>query len=125
MTPVVSRDAFKDMLPELLRVEPGLYAESVQLFYREHAPYEPRRVFDYLFIAEDAPAVGTENKVVRFRPRKVDERLLARITFDVENGGVASHSGTSRRQYHDLRSANQPCDSSLIHSSASFSFSKP
>jgi hypothetical protein len=43
MTPVVSRDAFKDALRELLRVEPGLYAESVQLFYREHAPYEPRK----------------------------------------------------------------------------------
>jgi hypothetical protein len=50
---------------------------------------------------------------------------LARMAFDVENGGVASHSGTSRRQYHDLRSANQLCDSSLFHSSASFSFSKP
>jgi hypothetical protein len=62
MTPVVSRDAFKDALRELLRVEPGLYAESVQLFYREHAPYEPRRVFDYLFIAEDAPQLGQKTK---------------------------------------------------------------
>ena len=40
MTPVVSRDAFKYPLRELPRVEPGPYAESVQLFYRE-APMRP------------------------------------------------------------------------------------
>jgi hypothetical protein len=39
------------------------------------------------------PAIGTVNKVVRFRSRKSDERLLARMAFDVENSGVADHNG--------------------------------
>jgi hypothetical protein len=93
MTSVISRDEFKDALREFLRVEPGLYTELVQLFYCENATYEPCRVFDYLFIAENTPAGRAENKVVRFRPRKADERLLARMAFDVENSGVAGHTG--------------------------------
>jgi hypothetical protein len=93
MTPVISRDEFKDALGEFLRVEPGGYAELVQLFYREDALYEPRRVSDYLFIAENTPASRAENKVFRFGPRKADERLLARMAFDVENRGVAGHTG--------------------------------
>ena|ERR1700737_1834028 len=85
-------------LQELLRAEPSLYAELVQLFCREGSPYEPRRVFDHLFVGHDAPADGAEDKVVRFRPREPNERLLAIEAFNFENRGGAGHSKTSGRR---------------------------
>jgi hypothetical protein len=54
----VNRQEFRDALLKLLRKQPSFYAELVQLFYREGASYEPGRVFDYLFVGQNASAMG-------------------------------------------------------------------
>jgi hypothetical protein len=99
----VNQQEFKDALLKLLREQPGLHAEPVQLFYREGAPYELGRVFDYLFVGQNASADGAEDKIVRFRSRKPDKRLLAIEAFNVENLSGAGHSVTSYQfQFYSL-----------------------
>lgn len=93
LSPTISRDDFKDVVRELLRADPGLHAQLVELFYREGAPYEPRRVFEYLFIAHEASAVETPS-IIRFRAREPEERALAIAAFDAENRDAARHTKT-------------------------------
>ena len=92
LVPYIDRTDFDNAVRELLRTEPSLYSELLEVFFSDKTSHEAGTIFEYLFIAEEGPAVGAEGKVVCFRPRDPNERLIARAAFDRQDSDVA-HSG--------------------------------
>ena len=80
LRPYIDRGDVKSAIRELFVLEPNLPSELSQLFFRDGAPHEPGRIFDYLFVAVDSPACGTEGEIA-FRPRELAERAVLLRTW--------------------------------------------